>query len=540
MTTSHNYLFVSDLHLSEGRDPRTGLLSPNEDFFHDDGFARFLVYHVQLSRQPQAAAHYRKPWKLVVNGDIFDFLQVTKLPAEGDELEAVRGVRRHADLSQNEQEYGLGTRSAEIVWKLEQIAAGHPVFFQALGWFLAQPGQEVILLKGNHDVETYWPAVQARMRALVAAAYAAWRAAGMRGEEVDSPLPWDEALPASIADVVPASIQFPPWFYYEPGLFFVEHGNQYDPPNAFNDVLAPVLPDRPEMIELPAGSFFVRYFFNKVEQVHPFADNIKPITRYIRWALDQEPVDTLQMVIRQRRVIVRSLTNLIKKKADPIKGAPGMLKNAGTPKEGAPQIPLHPERWEQIITIRDEMHEAAGAMGNRTSLMTAGSLGLNVTLSASALTALRAFVRGEWRKLAWLLLGAGGSFVGKTLLTQQLNRFDTLVSLTNVAERICVAFNQPDNAGIQAAVPYYIFGHNHSARVRELTQAAGTNAPFRQWYVNTGAWLPSFNESDRLTRSDIQLTFFRLVPDRPGRDEQVPELLEWLPNADRPRPVRLL
>lgn len=537
--STHNYLFVSDLHLSEGRNPKTGLLSPNEDFFHDDAFARFLVYHTNLSRLPESAPYYRRPWKLVINGDFFDFLQVTKLPAEGDELEAVRGVRHHQDLSPNEQEYGLGTRSAEIVWKMEQIECGHPVFFQGLGWFLAHPDHELIILKGNHDIEVYWPAVQARLRSLVTTAYANWRAAYEQGERHDMVLPWHDGLHDSLADVVSTHVQFPPWFYYEPGLFFAEHGNQYDRPNAFTDFLSPELPAHPEMIELPAGSFFVRYFFNKVEQVHPFADNIKPIARYIRWALDQSPVDTLQMVIQQRRTMVRSLVSLLQKKADPIKGTPGALKNAINSKEGG-SLPLHRERWQQLMDIRDSMHEAASQAGNRATLATAGSLGLNVTFAAAALVALRSFVRGDWRSLGLSLVGTGGSFVGKTLLTQQLNTFDSLVSLAHVAEQICAAFNKPDSDAHIAAVPYYIFGHDHHAWMQELTHAAGPQVTFRQWYVNTGAWLPSFSDSERLTRSDVQLTFFRLIPGKPGGVGQTPELLEWLLAADRPQPVRLV
>jgi hypothetical protein len=39
------------------------------------------------------------------------------------------------------------------------------------------------------------------------------------------------------------------------------------------------------VIDLPSGSFFVRYFFNRIEKIDPFADNIKPVTKYVCWAL---------------------------------------------------------------------------------------------------------------------------------------------------------------------------------------------------------------------------------------------------------------
>ncbi len=534
---SRNYLFVSDLHLSEGRDPVTGQLSRNEDFFHDDAFARFLVYHVELSGRENAAEAFRRPWSLVINGDIFDFLQVTRLPAEGDELLAVSGVASHAELRPNEREYGLGTRSSEIVWKLAHVARGHPMFFQALGWFLAHEGNRLVLINGNHDVELYWPAVQDEMRRLIAAAYLEWRELARAGELVDAGLPWRETLPAAINDIVANTIQFPAWFYYEPGLFFAEHGNQYDPANAFSNFLAPILHDRPDLIELPSGSFFVRYFFNKVEQVHPFADNIKPISRYLRWAVNEEPLDTLRMLVAQRRMMWRSLGNLLQKRANPIKGGPDLRKHAGMP-GSRDQVPLGPERWAQLIDIRDRFQDQAEAGASRTSQYTAGAVGLYGGLWLALVAAMRAFVREQWGRLLAGLAVAGGAFVGRTLLGQRLDNVQDLTSLADVASAIAAAFTEPDGQGHVAAVPFYIFGHDHHARVRAIAPI-GTGAP-PAWYVNTGAWLPTFSERDRLARRDVQLTFLRLVPEANADGQAQSELLEWLPDADRPRPIRLL
>ena len=41
MAQQFNYLFVSDFHLSEGRNPDDGLIHRNEDFFQDVPFAQF-------------------------------------------------------------------------------------------------------------------------------------------------------------------------------------------------------------------------------------------------------------------------------------------------------------------------------------------------------------------------------------------------------------------------------------------------------------------------------------------------------------------
>jgi len=73
----HNLLIVSDLHLSEGLNPETAKFSNLEDFLFDDAFARFLRYHEEAKEQPDFGG---RPWTLILNGDLLDFLQVVSLP----------------------------------------------------------------------------------------------------------------------------------------------------------------------------------------------------------------------------------------------------------------------------------------------------------------------------------------------------------------------------------------------------------------------------------------------------------------------------
>lgn len=63
-------VIVSDLHLSAGYDPLTGRYDRTEDFFYDAAFARFLD-NLLL----RAEVEHRK-WRLVILGDMLDFLQV--------------------------------------------------------------------------------------------------------------------------------------------------------------------------------------------------------------------------------------------------------------------------------------------------------------------------------------------------------------------------------------------------------------------------------------------------------------------------------
>ena len=275
MSDSFNYLFISDMHISEGINPETGKIQRNEDFFHDVSFAQLLNYHVCLGHDPQKESFYQVPWKLIINGDAFDFLQVVSKPSvtiDGMATMQVinaagRPYSKEKKLSENELIYGLGTSEPEIVWKLQRIAAGHPIFFQALGWFVAT-GNEIVLMKGNHDIELFWPAVQTCFNQLIGDAYKTWFQEYHSSE--NDILCWFDDLPEtlSLADVQTA-VKFPKNFYYEDDLFFVDHGSQCDPANWFPNFADPRLPNDKDYLELPSGSLFIRYFFNGIEHVHP-------------------------------------------------------------------------------------------------------------------------------------------------------------------------------------------------------------------------------------------------------------------------------
>ncbi len=251
-------LVLSDLHLSEGWNPHTGLLSRREDFFFDTTFERFLAKHAQIANEDNSST------RLIFAGDLVDFQQVKSTPAAETagprpECRWCERLSFGEDSDERHPRLGLSTSPRHTVWKLEQIIAGHGVFFSSLADFLAH-GHDLVILPGNHDIEWIYPQVrQAFIRGVCGFA------------------------PAHSRHSIAQRIKFKPWFYYEPDLIYVEHGNQYDPLDSFDYLLYPFLQDG--RIDLPAGSFFVRYLFNHVEFSWPFADNIKPPSRFILWAL---------------------------------------------------------------------------------------------------------------------------------------------------------------------------------------------------------------------------------------------------------------
>lgn len=531
MKSTHNYLFVSDLHLSEGWDPHTGKFSRNEDFFYDTEFAQFLVYHVKLAQEADTGDPYDKPWKLFINGDAFDFLQVTSLPPEDHPLFAKYGI----ELTDNKREYGLGTSEPETVWKLKKIVDGHPVFFQALGWFLAHEGNELVLLKGNHDIEIFWPKVQSALRHLIDEKYRLWRTEMTQGYAPDTPLTYDSSLP-DILEGLDERIIFPTWFYHEPELFFVEHGSQYDPANMFRNFITPTIPDRPDMVELPSGSFLVRYFFNKIEQLHPFADNLRPLGRYVNWALNYELVDTMKMVLRNPRTIIKFLSNFLGKQRKQAK----LEDKTAVPNEPVEQADytLQKKRVDELRTVQAQFLAIGQQKSTRSSLATFSGFILRLLTYGLFVWAIRLFVNEQYLWLAGCLLVALVSYFTSIYLSSRINQVDSYISLADVADALREALNRYQD-GQTAAVQFHIFGHDHDPNMVDLTE--DDNAlNFRQWYINTGSWLPSFSETDRLTRGDFQLIFLRVVPDMPNFAYMLPELLEWRSDTERPRPVRRL
>lgn len=536
MNSTHNYLFISDLHLSEGWNPQTGLLHRNEDFFHDAALAQLLAYHVSLTYDPNVPDCYQKPWKLVINGDIFDFLQVTSTPKDKDGVVTIHAVdetgqplQLQKKLSENEKKFGLGTSSAEIVWKLDRIAAGHPLFFQALAWFLAHEGNEIVLMKGNHDIEIYWTAVQVRMAQLLEIAYMQWFTA----VNPESFLWRDDALPDALPwQKVQKALHFPSLYLYEEGIFYAEHGCQYDPANAFKNFAAPLLPrrpdaapDDPDVIELPEGSLFVRYFFNDVEKIHPFADNMKPISRYIFWLVRHAPTSLFSFLTILLPDYLRTKREIRKK-----------TKN----QQVQNQQPASNNFEKVLFTLQARSREKLRQGSHSATRRMIMSVLFVVVMVLLLAMGVRLLATGDYLWMGITAVFALVSLFLSSYLFQSLDKLLEMEFLYEAAVQIAQLINSPQTESLHS-VPYLIFGHDHNASMRLIPTQGDQNAPpFRQWYVNTGAWVPVFSEEERLLRDDEQLTFLRLVPDRVKNGRDVPELLQWVPGAPKPMPVRLL
>jgi hypothetical protein len=222
-------IVVSDLHLSEAQpvDRRRPLWMAykRREYFVDDDFAR-LLQHVEERADG--------PVELVLNGDIFDFDNVTQLPdnppSQVDWLARLRGLSSEEWMS---------------LFKIECIIRDHPRFFEAVGQFVGR-GHRAVIVIGNHDVELHWPAVQRRLREALGVA----------------PNSSDRADP----------VVFCAWFFISGSDTYISHGHQYDPNCVTKSPINPLIAVRGKpVVRIPFGDLAGRYLLNGMGYFNPHA-----------------------------------------------------------------------------------------------------------------------------------------------------------------------------------------------------------------------------------------------------------------------------
>src|SRR5712692_5569014 len=242
----HNLIAISDIHL--GSDLRSGQKRAawSKPRAADAPLASFLDWHATHREEG-------KPWHLILNGDIVDFVAITATPGPGEPVPF--------EVSDEERELGLIPEERKCIWKLQRTAARHREVFDALARFL-QKGNSLHIVRGNHDAEWRWPELQAELRRIL-------------GERAD----------AATRRRIERQIEFHDWFYLEPGFFYAEHGHAHDHYSVHLDFFGGQT-EQPEM-QLPLSSQVLRYFINRyTEQVEVF-DHVDAwgLREYLDWVL---------------------------------------------------------------------------------------------------------------------------------------------------------------------------------------------------------------------------------------------------------------
>jgi UDP-2,3-diacylglucosamine pyrophosphatase LpxH len=428
-------IVVSDLHLGEGVAPVRGRIS-GEHFFHDRAFATWL------SRLTRRGSRRGQRLELVVNGDAFDFLRVTRIP-EGRRAVAAwrlllraarvqgRGVRdrlRQAAVGRftfRERTFGFGSDEACSVWKLAVIAAAHWSVFQALAaWCRA--GQALVIVRGNHDPEWAWPGVRRALMVLLE------RAGEGKGE----------------GTFAFRRIRFRSRVHRRANVH-VEHGHDVQwLTRTEHDFSA----GQPERLRLSFGSLISRYVLNVLERRVP----PRPVPPPPSPALP--PSGRLVQALHE----------------DPWSLVPAIVSNA---LRAIPFIGL--SGWRPWFGRLLQWWPARVSMTMSTALLVA--LPLTPIIGDASLGRSRAGVM--LASLLGLCLPIAG-FMSRQI-ADEIDRDGLEAEVRRYARRVATAWEGGELRPPPAAPRYVVFGHTHRADAREWSGAEGGIV-----YLNPGAWAP--------------------------------------------------
>lgn len=494
----HDLVVFSDLHLGEGFQEHLARYSPMEDFFHDEAFARLL---------DQLRGRYAEdPSRLVVvlNGDVFDFLTVTRVPDDD--------VCRELDLdiSAAERRFGLNPTPEKSVYKLDLIMDGHKPFFSSLARMVAA-GHRVEILRGNHDLEIYFEQVQDRFMQ---------RLSGYTG----GPTP----------EQVRRRVRFHQWFYLEPGRLYLEHGNQYEASNSIRYPLRPVLPPRrwgrrETLIDYPLGSLFVRYFYNRVHHMNPYVPKVISFEQYLEFIRRYNLLDLLRIAREHYSFFMAAL-----------RPATATGRSRASQADNARQEEDFAE-LEQT-TRPGDLHRHLNQL--KVHPMAASKLAL--TRQMVKPVARRVLVNGSLAFVAfylWLLIFNAiqtPEFAGSVFTRAALLFFFSLVTALllvwmanhlgrklqrNTDESVETCADRADRIARLTGVKLVLMGHTHVVDYRRVADG-------RAVYANSGSWVAVDNPWDRLVPDARRLTFQYV------QGEKV-RICRWNDDAERIDPVPL-
>lgn len=462
--STHNLLVISDLHLGEDirpldtdGDPRVRAL--------DEALAGFLEHYAEHRRDG-------RPWRLVVNGDMVDFIAVCLMPHQVD---LVHGL--HPD----DHTYGLGDRAHAAAAKMRRVVQRHDRVFRALARFVGQ-GHDLALVVGNHDAEFHWHEVQALLRETLAAMWA----------EADLSRRPGARRPEQVA----AAVSFHPWFYLEEGVAWIEHGHQYDPYCSFDDVLSPSIDQRD--LDPNVGTAILRYV-----AVHftrdPSAFWDASAAGYVAWWARQGFFRGAAILASYRDMVLRLVGHWRQRRPEVVARRRERARARLRALAAAARLP------EDLLEELRRLHRRP-VVADLRRLVRAIQLDRLVLLLITPVLLASALLALLWS--AWpAVLSVALLLPLVRLAVEEREPVDPRAAMRKVSSIIRQ----------RVRVPLVVFGHSHDPVAEE-----GEGG----WYFNTGAWMP--HDLDR----GLRRAFTHLVLERTEAGVRA-GLCQWRDGASR-------
>ncbi|MFH0901469.1 MAG: hypothetical protein V2A73_12650 [Pseudomonadota bacterium] len=486
----HNLLVLSDLHLGEDLRPAT-----------KTGYLRHLLI---LERELEAFLDYYgsrrmddRPWRLIVNGDMVDFLSVCLIPGDNEAIPPDM-----AGIDPEEAVYGLGTKPLAVCHKMRRVLERHPKVFRALARFLGK-GNSLAIIAGNHDVEFHWPVVQETFRRGIAALWIAesdkpgdsggQRSLGEPDEQGDLGEPGE---PGEIE----RAISFHPWFYFEENVAWIEHGHQYDDYCSFDYVLDPVAPKKQEIV-LSISAACYRYVLNQAQSYCSSQEDWSG-WKYLRWAVAQGYRTVLQLAKAYSLMVFRLL---------------GLWRSLVRPEDSETRRRTHEERLRSLAAqfkLGEDVLLALDSLRRQPVVKNLTRLALAIMLDRFLLVVAAALL-----VLVWIIALPFGRAMMSALVTVIV----VWIAGSLLARARCPVDPSPKLETIPRLIrqlvhaPFVVFGHSHCPIAHPL--------PDGGWYFNTGTWVAG-------DRQDILAAFTHLLI-RQGERGPEAVLCQWRDGQSR-------
>jgi UDP-2,3-diacylglucosamine pyrophosphatase LpxH len=300
-------IVVSDFHLGAG--PPDISENPLEDFIADEAFAQFLETLRAESDKGQREV------ELIINGDFFEFLQV---PA-ADEFDPHRRYPPEAYYDSSQ---------ATSIKRLDLITAGHPIVFDALSDFIQveAPRRRMTLIKGNHDVNLYWPGVKQRLREVLGAT-------GRRA----------------------SMLLFAERYVSREGIY-IEHGHQYaEQLSRWDNFDDPRDHADPDQLLYPPGSRFAIDFLNSVERDRVWADSLKPLTALVWYSLEWDFTFAARMLLMLAKHVPATREGTQSEAGETLDTLCRQLEDAAACQDLS-------DRYRALLDFRRDFHTRAGQL----------------------------------------------------------------------------------------------------------------------------------------------------------------------------------
>ncbi|HEU0037375.1 MAG TPA: hypothetical protein VFQ53_42485 [Kofleriaceae bacterium] len=469
-----NILVVSDLHFGEELLPGASLERRRAIELGSTAFRDFLRYHTVRRRDG-------RPWRLVIAGDLFDFMSVV-----------IPGTKDRPAKTADERRYGLPRSAKTGVLRMRMICEAQRPLLADLARFAAA-GHQVDIIVGNHDVELLAPEVTEELMLQIAGAAAQY---GMGTPSAGIP---------TVASSFMARIRVVPWFVYVPGVAWIEHGHVYDEGCSFEFNLAPMDPKDGNLI-FNADYAAVRYLGTAVPEIDPHGVESWSFWGYMQYAMGSGFAAGSRLWLAYGRFVTslfraRRLHHSFKRRDRRRREHRARLSQVaaqgGIPVETASAI----DRLSRAPLTASIRRLGRLLMLDRFCLIFGVVFAIVVMLIALP--------------IVWALLGTAVAIVAAAGISRWLG--DHLVTSQLPMRSI------PQRIRRHVDAPVVVFGHTHDPRWQPLRSGG--------LYVNAGTWLPA-------TKPGLRRSFTHVMIQPRDGAPPLAELRQWREGTTQPFDAR--